>query len=92
MISAKEIKLRNQMYSFTKSCKKNQQELTHKMNTEIDKLANWFRANKMAVNISITKYVIFHTKGKKFNFNNNSIVCNRKSTGSYPNYTFGKNL
>ena len=31
-------------------------------NTEIQKLANWFRSNKMAVNISKTKYIIFHGK------------------------------
>ena len=35
---------------------KNLQELIHKMNTEINKNANWFRANKIAVNISKTKY------------------------------------
>ena len=53
---------------------KNLQELVQKMNCEINKLANWFRANKMAVNISKTKYLIFHTKGKKIvNFNDNSI-------------------
>ena len=33
--------------------------------TELQKLANWFRANKMAVNISKTKYIIFRTRGKK---------------------------
>ena len=52
---------------------KNLQELVQRMNSEINKLANWFRANKMAVNISKTKYIIFHTKGKSFTFNNNSI-------------------
>ena len=35
------------------------------VNTELQKLANWFRANKMAVNISKTKYIIFRTRGKK---------------------------
>ena len=51
------------------------------MNSEINKLANWFRANKMAVNISKTKYIIFHTKGKRFTFNNNSIVYNENEIG-----------
>ena len=32
--------------------------------SEIQKIANWFRANKMAVNISKTKYIIFHGRGK----------------------------
>ena len=43
----------------------NLKELVAKMNTEINKLANWFRANKMALNVSKTKFIIFHTKGKK---------------------------
>ena len=60
---------------------KNLQELVQRMNSEINKLANWFRANKMAVNISKTKYIIFHTKGKRFTFNNNSIVYNENEIG-----------
>ena len=52
------------------------------MNCEINKLANWFRANKMAVNISKTKYLIFHAKGKKIaNFDDNSIVFNENEIG-----------
>ena len=38
-------------------------------NTELHKLANWFKSNKMAVNISKTKYIIFRTKGKKIDTN-----------------------
>jgi hypothetical protein len=34
------------------------------VNTEIKKIARWFRANKMAVNVGKTKYIIFHTRGK----------------------------
>ena len=43
----------------------NLQELVEFVNTELKKLAYWFRANKMAVNISKTKYIIFRTRGKK---------------------------
>ena len=50
------------------------------VNCELQKLANWFRSNKMAVNISKTKYIIFRTKGKQIDnnippvtFNNNEI-------------------
>jgi hypothetical protein len=35
------------------------------VNGEIKKLARWFRANKMAVNVSKTKFLLFHTKGKR---------------------------
>jgi Reverse transcriptase (RNA-dependent DNA polymerase) len=39
--------------------------LIHKANSELHKIALWFKANKMAVNISKTKYIIFKPKGKK---------------------------
>ncbi len=32
------------------------------VNREIKKIAGWFIANKMAVNVSKTKFIIFHTK------------------------------
>jgi retron-type reverse transcriptase len=37
--------------------------LVNRVNIELNKLANWFRANKMAVNISKTKYIIFRPRG-----------------------------
>jgi len=39
--------------------------LAGKINEEINKMAVWFRANKLAVNINKTKYIIFRMKGKK---------------------------
>jgi hypothetical protein len=39
------------------------------VNDEIKKIARWFRANKMAVNVSKTKYIIFHTRGKNIDPN-----------------------
>jgi hypothetical protein len=42
-------------------------ELSNKINAEINKMAIWFRANKLAVNINKTKYMIFRSKGKKIN-------------------------
>ena len=56
-------------------------ELIVKINQEINKLANWFRANKMALNISKTKYIIFHTKGKKLNTTENTIVYDENEIG-----------
>ena len=44
---------------------KNLPELIDKVNLELTKWAQWFRSNKMAVNTSKTKFIIFHTKGKK---------------------------
>jgi hypothetical protein len=44
---------------------KNLNDLITFVNSELKKLANWFQSNKMAVNISKTKYIIFRTKGKR---------------------------
>ena len=49
----------------------NLNELIADVNVEINKLANWFRINKMAVNVSKTKYIIFKPKGVKININSN---------------------
>jgi hypothetical protein len=55
-------------------------ELTAYVNGELNKIANWFRANKMAVNTSKTKFIVFRTRGKRIEprdcklvFNNNEI-------------------
>jgi len=39
--------------------------LINLVNIEINKMAVWFRANRLAVNINKTKYMIFRMKGKK---------------------------
>ncbi len=44
---------------------KNLKELVEQMNTEINKMAIWFRANKMCVNVEKTKFIIFRNQGKK---------------------------
>jgi hypothetical protein len=52
-----------------------------KANVELQKISEWFRANKMAVNVSKTKYIIFKPKFKKIEigpgegvkFNNNDV-------------------
>jgi len=50
------------------------------MNSELQKIANWFRSNKMAINTAKTKFIVFRTRGKRINpadcnliFNNNEI-------------------
>jgi len=37
----------------------------NRVNIEINKMAVWFRSNKLAVNINKTKYMIFRMRGKK---------------------------
>jgi hypothetical protein len=38
--------------------------LITRINSKVNKMAVWVRANKLAVNISKIKYIIFKTKGK----------------------------
>ena len=58
-------------------CKgKNFDELVSFLNTELQKNGIWLRSNKLAMNASKTKIMIFHPKGKiipeaRFFFNNN---------------------
>jgi hypothetical protein len=37
------------------------------VNTELQKIALWLQSNKLAVNTSKTKYIIFRTKNRKSN-------------------------
>jgi hypothetical protein len=47
------------------ACDENIENLFSYANDELLKIARWFRANKMAVNVSKTKFILFHTKGTK---------------------------
>jgi methylaspartate ammonia-lyase len=40
--------------------------LITRISSELSKLAQWFQANKMSLNTSKTKYIIFHVPSKKF--------------------------
>ncbi len=48
--------------------------LITRANTELKKIALWFRVNKMAVNIGKTKFIVFHNRGKKVDLNGLNIV------------------
>ncbi len=47
-----------------------------------NKLAVWFKANKMAVNVSKTNYIIFHTRGKKVELNGLNVIFNSNDPDS----------
>jgi hypothetical protein len=48
---------------------KNLDTLIVNVNEELKKIARWFRSNRMAVNVSKSKFIIFHTKGRIINDN-----------------------
>jgi hypothetical protein len=67
--------------TFTLDSGENLNELIARVNTEINKIAVWFRANKLAVNISKTKYMIFRMKGKKVDVNMPEVLYNANEPG-----------
>ncbi len=50
--------------TFSLQAGSNIKDLIHTVNNEKNKMAVWFRANKLAVNISKVKYIIFRMRGK----------------------------
>ena len=52
------------------------------VNSELQKVANWFLSNKMAVNTSKTKYIIFRTQGKPIDDTNLKVVFNSNEIGT----------
>jgi len=57
------------------------------MNSDINKMAIWFKANKLAVNRTKTKYIIFRTKGKKLPENLQPLLFDENE----PNLPFDQN-
>ena len=57
--------------------------LLTRVNGEIKKLANWFRANRMAVNVSKTKYILFRPKGTRIDIDldKHGVVYNSNEIG-----------
>jgi hypothetical protein len=53
---------------------KNLNDLINFINTELQKLAIWFKANKMALNVKKTQYIIFRTRGKKIDLSDLDVV------------------
>jgi hypothetical protein len=62
----------------------NLHDLITYVNTELNKLAVWFKANKMAVNVSKTNYIIFHTRGKQVNLNGRDVIFNSNEIDAIP--------
>jgi hypothetical protein len=66
--------------------------LMDQLNTDINNIAIWFKANKLAVNISKTKYIIFRMKGKKIPNNLAPLVFNENEANMPFNPTLITNL
>jgi hypothetical protein len=55
--------------------------LINSINEDINKMASWFKANKLAVNKSKTKFIIFRMKGKKLPEVINQVVYDENELG-----------
>jgi hypothetical protein len=60
---------------------KNLNELILYTNHELQKIAEWFRSNKMAVNTAKTKFIVFRTHGKVINNNECVLLFNNNEPG-----------
>jgi hypothetical protein len=57
-------------------------ELIDHVNTEMQKISNWLIINKLALNISKTKYIIFRTRGKQIPNNIHPVEINQNEIGT----------
>jgi len=64
---------------------KNLRDLSAYMNIELQKIANWFRSNKMAINTSKTKFIVFRTRGKRIDAADCNLVFNNNEIGKPEN-------
>jgi hypothetical protein len=60
---------------------RNQAALIEYVNKELQKIANWFHSNKMAVNTAKTKFILFRTKGKFVDENLCKVIFNNNELG-----------
>jgi hypothetical protein len=63
----------------------NLDNLIRRVNDGINKIAVWFKANKMAINTSKTKYIIFRSKNKKINLNGLNVYYDANDPNVTPN-------
>ncbi len=56
--------------------------LTAYVNAELQKVSNWLRSNKMAINTAKTKYIVFRTRGKRIAPADCQLVYNDNEIGA----------
>jgi len=71
---------------------KNLQELLTNVKDELQKIAVWFRSNKMAVNTSKTKFIVFRTQGKRIDVNDCVLTFNNNEPGQPENPSLISNI
>jgi hypothetical protein len=51
-------------------------QLTNILNIEIRKLSDWFKSNKLSLNLEKTKFIVFKPRQKKYNYTFQIIINN----------------
>ena len=64
---------------------KNLTDLVETVNTELQKISNWLRSNRMAINVSKTKFILFRTRGKKVDLGELNVCLNTNEIGKNAN-------
>ena len=60
-------------------CSYSLQSLECLTNNALNRFANWFKLNKLSLNIKITNYILFHSKQKQIKVNFNIKIDNVES-------------
>ena len=55
------------------------QSLFNEANVELCKLADWFKANKLTLNVSKTKYIIFRDKSNVLDFSDLNLFIDKEN-------------
>ena len=55
------------------------QKLVREMNRELELISEWFKANKLTLNIDKTYYMVFHRGRRKFKNNIELVINDRKN-------------
>ena len=72
------------------------QNYEQKINKELEKVYDWLAINKLSLNVRKTKFMLFHTRGTKFNYipkiNINGIDLERVTDFNFLGLTINENL
>ena len=68
----------------------NVQLLFRKMNTELEKLNTWFKANRLCLNVKKTKFILFRPVSRKIPHHNENIYFNGQVVDQISNNTLEK--
>ena len=70
ILYADDTTLSSPMRSFTRGCNGNIEQISTSINSELNKIADWFAVNKLSLHVKKTKFTIFHYRQRVITENN----------------------